>query len=127
MDRLGGEVEMKHVGLGWLAAAILASQPGHAQGQENPVYISLEAGDLEEIGASGESVGIGQAAIWIASAGRLTRLDAADRTATETRLDASGGPCRNIVVDESAVWVPDCGRGIIYKVDPSTRKVLITI
>jgi virginiamycin B lyase len=118
---------MKHIGSAWLAAAILASQPSHAQGQGNPASTLLEPEKLEEIGASGESVGFGHAAIWIASAGRLTRLGTVDHAATETRLDTSGGPCRNIVVSDDAVWVPDCGHGIIYKVDPATTKVLLTI
>ena len=76
---------------------------------------------------NGDTVGFGFGAFWIASSGRLTKIDASSGASSTIVLDVSGGPCRDIGIGEGAVWVPDCGKGVIYKVDPLTDKIALTI
>ena len=35
--------------------------------------------------------------------------------------------CRDIGIGEGAVWVPDCGKGVIFKVDPGSERVVLTL
>jgi streptogramin lyase len=62
--------------------------------------------------------------VWIASGGRLTRVDPSTNAFTQIQLASSGGPYRAVAIGEGAVWVPDCGNKVIYKVDPGTNRVV---
>lgn len=84
--------------------------------------VPLDRLQVQELQQNSDTIGFG--AFWMASNGRLTKLDASSGASSTIVLDASEGPCRDIGIGEGAVWVPDCGKGVIYKVDPLTGKLL---
>ena len=109
-------------------AAILASHSSLAFASDaGPEELSLSTLPTQELPHSGDHVGFGFGSLWIAAGGRLTRIHAASGDTSEIVLAQSGGPCRGVGVGEGAIWVPDCGKGVIYKVDPATNKVVSTI
>jgi streptogramin lyase len=103
-----------------LAAIVLATLMSHAAlGQ---AVRGLEPFVVGTIDRGGSSAGSGYGSIWIAAGERLSRINS-DQTIIDIRLDRGAGPCRNIVAGEGAVWVPDCGFGQIYRIDPQTNAV----
>jgi streptogramin lyase len=111
-----------------MAVGFVALTPPALPAQEAlPLEISFGELDVREIPKGGRFVGFGFDAFWVASAGRLTRIAADDDSMTETLLASSGGPCRGVATGEGAVWVPDCGSGTIYKVDPESLRVTLQI
>jgi len=111
----------------WLLPALfILASPAHA-GDLAPQKIAIGDQTVRQIDKGGEFIGFGFDALWVASAGRLSRVDAASTAITDLLLEQSGGPCRNIAIGEGAIWVPDCGSGTVYKVDPSGNAMLLTI
>jgi virginiamycin B lyase len=96
-------------------------------GQAVVEELPFESLKTQTLPKGGESAAFGFDSFWTASSGRLTRIRALDNAMSEIVLDTSGGPCRNIAFGEGSVWVPDCGKGVIYKLDPRTNTVALTI
>ena len=113
--------------LRWLLPTLLILASHAHAGDLAPQKIAI--GDLmvRQIDKGGEFLGFGFDALWVASAGRLTRVDAATTAITDLVLEHSGGPCRNIGIGEGAVWVPDCGSGTVYKVDQAGNSMVLKI
>jgi len=61
---------------------------------------------------------------WATHGPELLRIEAASNVMTKTPLDGASGRQRGVVVGEGAVWVPDVGKGVIFKVDPATNTVV---
>jgi virginiamycin B lyase len=119
---------MKQLCLQILVVSFAAFAPASSSAQQAPpLQSSLEELHVREIPKGGGSVGFGFDAFWVASSGRLTRIGSDGHGMAETLLASNGGPCREIAVGEGAVWVPDCGRGVIYKVDPASLRVKLQI
>ena len=66
----------------------------------------------------------GFGSFWATHGFELLRIDAASNLVTEIPLDGATGRQRGITVGEGAVWVPDVGKGVIFKVDPATNMVV---
>ncbi len=60
---------------------------------------------------------------------KLIRINPGDNLATEIPITGVVGPFANagLAVGEGAVWLPDYGRSIIYKIDPGTSRVVMEI
>lgn len=102
-----------------LALAVL----GPASGEDAHPQVFLRDLHPLRIDKGGSVMGYGYGALWIASAGRLTRIDKVTGEMREILLRSSGEACRTIAAGEGAVWVPDCGSGTVDKVEPTGRKV----
>jgi streptogramin lyase len=84
---------------------------------------------------SGYDLGAGFDALWMMSDGRLARIDVRDNRIADIELPgaetASALPevarYRGIAVGEGAVWITDMGNSVIYKVDPQTNALALTI
>ena len=76
---------------------------------------------------SGNVMGVGFDAVWMMSLAtkKLIRIHPHDNSVTEIPIDGTVGPFANagLALGEGAVWVPDHGRSIIYKIDPTTNQV----
>jgi streptogramin lyase len=79
---------------------------------------------VDTIDRGGSAIGFGFGSLWIAAGGRLSRVDAVDDTIVDIKLGEGSGPCRNVAVGEGAAWVPDCGLGVIYKIDPNSNQIV---
>jgi len=56
---------------------------------------------------------------------KLVRINPGDNSVTEIPILGAVGPFGNagLVLGEGAVWLPDHGRSMIYKIDPQTNRV----
>src|SRR5690348_10184250 len=70
------------------------------------------------------STEFGFGAFWATHGGNLLRVNAATNSITEIRLDGGTARQRGIAMGEGAVWVPDAGKSVIFKVDPATNAVV---
>lgn len=69
------------------------------------------------------------------SEGRLARVNAKDNSVVDLAIPKGEGGAmladidkyRGIAIGEGAVWIPDVGNSVIYKVDPETNQVAMTI
>src|SRR5215471_18189519 len=66
--------------------------------------VPLDRLHVQELQQNGSAVGFGFGAFWIASSGRLTKIDASSGTSSTMVLETGGGPCRDIGIGEGAVW-----------------------
>ena len=66
-------------------------------------------------------------AVWGMQRDALVRLDPNDNSITKIKLEGYRGRNRGIAVGEGAIWIPDTGSHTIYKIDPVTYEVLLTI
>jgi streptogramin lyase len=57
----------------------------------------------------------------------LMRISLADNSVTEIPIEGATGRWRRIAVGEGAVWVADNVSQSIYKIDPATNQVVLTI
>jgi streptogramin lyase len=107
-----------------LLFAILLS-PASAQAQESGSPDSLKEIVVQaKIPKHGDFMGFGFDSLWMMSSGALIRVDPADNSFTETEIKGSFGRYRGIAIGEDAVWIPDVGADIIFKVDPQSLQVL---
>ena len=74
-------------------------------------------------------------ALWMISDGQLVKVTAADNSVVDIDLPNDEGSgllpdidrYRGIATGEGAVWVPDMASSTIYKVDPHSHRVVLTI
>jgi DNA-binding beta-propeller fold protein YncE len=82
---------------------------------------------------AGYSLTYGFDAIWMMSEGKLVQVDPSDNSFVDIELpigEASGSDIdsyRGLAVGEAAVWIPDLGSSTIYKVDPNSKTVTLSI
>ena len=76
---------------------------------------------------SGDVMGVGFDSLWMMSltTNKLVRINPGDNSATEIPISGVVGPFAYVgmAVGEGAIWVPDPGRSMIYKIDPGTNQV----
>jgi len=72
----------------------------------------------------GDFMGFGFDSLWIMSGGRLWRTSAANNSMTGIDVEGTRGGYRGIAIGEGAVWIPDVGAGMVYKVDPTSNAVV---
>lgn len=115
--------------------AIIAATTVFAVGYD---ACAIEPSDLTvevTIPRSGYAMAYGFDSLWMMSNGRLARVHSADNSVID--IDIPGGESgggladadkyRGIAIGEGAVWIPDVGNSVIYKVDPQSNKVVLTI
>ena len=66
-------------------------------------------------------------ALWGMQRDALVRLDPADNSITKIKIEGYRGRNRGIAVGEGALWIPDTGSHTVFKVDPHSYEVLLTI
>jgi virginiamycin B lyase len=98
---------------------------------QSPTELAIQA----KIPRGGFDLGFGFDSLWMMSDGRLSRVDVLDSTVTDIEIPgaeaAAGLPditrYRGIAVGEGAVWITDLGNSAIYKVNPQTNTLAMTI
>src|SRR6185369_12299024 len=80
-----------------------------------------------EIPRGGDFMGFGFGALWIMSGTRLARIEGADNRIIDIPLKGTVGRYRGIAIGENAVWVPDVGADLIFKIEPRSNGVVATI
>ena len=88
---------------------------------------SREASVEATIPQSGFVMGAGFDSVWMMSltTNRLIRINPGDNSVTEIPIPGAVGPFANagMAVGEGAIWLPDHGRSMIYKIDPESDQV----
>jgi len=98
---------------------------------QSPTELAVQA----TLPRSGYDLGAGFDSLWMMSDGRLARVDVRDNTISDIELPGAEADValpdvaryRGIAVGEGAVWVTDLGNSVIYKVDPQTNALALTI
>jgi virginiamycin B lyase len=127
---------MMHVARNTCSAAIvilslLTAEHSWADQAPAPTTYVIQA----TIARSGYSMAFGFGSLWMMSGGRLARVDPKDNSTIDIDIPAGEGGAllsdadkyRGIAIGEGAIWIPDVGNSVIYKVDPETNKVVLTI
>ena len=116
---------MRAGAFGLLAGLIL---PAVLPAGELPPAHSLDDLVLEaEIPISGNVIVFGFDALWMAGGPNLVRVDAADNAATVIPLPGAHGHTRALATGEGGVWVASADAELVYKVDPVSNAVLLTL
>jgi virginiamycin B lyase len=101
----------------------LASVTATAGAEETTREARVEA----TISQSGNVMGVGFDSLWMMSltTNKLVRINPGDNSATEIPIRGVVGPFAymGMAVGEGAIWLPDPGRSMIYKIDPGTNQV----
>lgn len=101
----------------------LVSVPNTAGAEEVTRDARIEA----TIPQSGNVMGVGFDSVWMMNlaTNKLIRIHPDDNSVTEIPILGTVGPFANagLALGEGAVWVPDHGRSMIYKIDPKTNRV----
>jgi DNA-binding beta-propeller fold protein YncE len=103
-----------------------ASLELRAQNAADPQTIK-EISITAKIKRGGDFMAFGFDSLWIMSGLRLARISPADNSFIDIDLDGTIGRYRGIQVGEGAIWVPDVGADVIYRVDPQTNSVALKI
>ena len=98
---------------------------------QSPRQLNVEA----KIPRSGFDVAFGFEALWMMADGRLVKVDPADNTAVDIEIPVGENAgsltavdsYRGIAVGEGAVWITDLVASAIYKIDPQTTEIELTI
>ncbi len=110
-----------------LVAALMLLVPGVSQ------TIAADGGLVVEAVLDTASYGLasGFGSIWSMQGKDLLRIDAGDNSITKIPIPESRGGIRSIAIGEDAVWLPDGdqdgGEGTIFKIDPATNAIVLTI
>ena len=75
----------------------------------------------------GDNLCVGFGSVWMMNDRHLMRIALADNAVAEIPIESATGRWRRIAVGEGAVWVADNISQSIYKVDPQTNRVVMTI
>ena len=84
---------------------------------------------------AGYAMAFGFGSLWMMSEGRLVRVNAKDNSVIDIEIPKGEGGAmlsdadkyRGIAIGEGAVWIPDVGNSVIYKIDPQSNAVVLTI
>ena len=77
------------------------------------------------ISHGGDFMAFGFDSLWMMSGATMIRVNPADNSVTEIKVDGALGTYRGIAVGEGAIWIPDTGSKTIYKLDPVTNSVVM--
>ena len=91
--------------------------------QQSPAEVVIQA----EIPRNGDFMGFGFDSLWMMSDKGLARINPADNSITDIKIDDAVGPYRGIGIGEGAVWIPAVGSQTIYKLDPTNNDVMLKI
>lgn len=113
-----------------LAAAISLAAAYDACAEE-PTTLIVETA----IPRSGYAMAYGFDSLWMMSSGRLARVNSVDNSVIDIDIPqgesgaglADADKYRGIAIGEGAVWIPDVGNSVIYKVDPQSNAVALTV
>ena len=103
-----------------VAAAMAAGSLAYAQEDLPDSALQIEA----EYSRSAANTAFGFGSLWIANGFKVLRLDVAAGDFIEIGLDGASQKQRKIAVGEDAVWVPDVGADVIFKIDPKSNAVV---
>jgi hypothetical protein len=111
-----------------LSASLLALVLVSLSAEEKTRELRVEA----TVPQYGYSMGVGFGSLWMASGGKVVRIDVGDNLTPDLLIEGVsgliGGPSgRSMAVGEGAIWGPDIDRSVIYKIDPQTNHVLKSI
>jgi streptogramin lyase len=106
-----------------LAATALATSAVVATADDFAGEISL----LATIPRGGDFMGFGFDSLWMMGGSKLVRVNPSDNSFAEIPIEGAVGKYRGIAIGEGAVWVPDVGSQIIFKVDPQKNQVVSKI
>jgi len=106
----------------WLVAtaAMIAGSLAIAQEELPDEVLQIEV----EYPRSAMNTAFGFGALWVANGFTILRLNAATGEIFEIGLDNASQKQRKIAVGEGAVWVPDVGADMVFKIDPATNAVV---
>lgn len=106
-----------------LAAALIVALalPAHAETLEKDLVITAK------IPRTGDFLAYGFDAVWMMSGAKLVRVNPADNSVTETFIKDSLGKFRAYQIGEGAIWLPDVAADRIFKVDPASAKVTMSM
>jgi streptogramin lyase len=84
--------------------------------------------EIQKFFQRGDNLCVGFGSVWTMSdRNNLMRIALADNAVTEIPIDSAPAEFRRTVAGEGAVWVADSRGRTIYKVDPKTNLVVMTI
>jgi virginiamycin B lyase len=108
-------------------AFLLSSIGGWAEDKPADIkpaeILNLEA-EFQRIENTSSSIEFGFGALWATHGDKLLRIDAATNSIAEIELEGGTARQRTVAVGEGAVWVPDAGKGGIFKIDPKANAVV---
>ena len=76
---------------------------------------------------AGDWSALGFDLLWVTNRNRVYRVDPADNSVKEIRLEGGKGHTRGLAVGEGAVWIASPGADSIYRVDPASESVTLKI
>ena len=76
---------------------------------------------------AGDFMRSGFGSVWMMAGAKLVRINPADNSFTDNKLQGIIGPFRNITLGEGAVWVPDVSADVIHKFDPASSTETLSI
>lgn len=85
--------------------------------------VTIEA----QIPREGDFLAFGFGSIWMMSEAKLIRVNPTDNSFIEIPIEGAVGKYRGIAVGEGGVWIPDTGTQKIFKIDPGTNRLALTI
>ncbi len=101
-------------------AVMLTPMPAEAAARNDLKAIIVQA----QIPKAGDFMGFGFGSLWMMSSRRLIRVNPVDNSFVEIGIKGSFGRYRGIGIGEGAIWIPDVGADIVYKVDPEKNEVV---
>lgn len=107
--------------VGAFAVCLSLSAPAFAE--ESRSSLRVEA----EIPRRGDYMCVGFGSLWMMSGQMLLRIGLTDNAVTEIPIKGATGRWRRTTVGDGAVWVADNLSQTIYRIDPSTNQVALTI
>ncbi|MGI8712624.1 MAG: hypothetical protein ACR2NR_05445 [Solirubrobacteraceae bacterium] len=118
--------------LGGISARPLASvievrlaDPGPAHGRQCGVRAVL--GGRTHVASGAVALATGYGSVWVSGFGAVSRLQpVGGRVVARIRTPATGDYSQLAVGDRS-VWVTSTARGVVYRIDPSTNRVIATV
>ena len=73
------------------------------------------------------NMAFGYGSLWVATGFKVLRIDAANNEIAEIELEGATQRQRRVAVGEGAVWIPDVGKGVVFKIDPESDAVVAEI
>lgn len=95
----------------------------NASNQPTAAKLEIQA----KIARGGDYIAYAFDSAWMVSGNRLIRVNSADNGLNEIKIEGLIGPNRGIADGENAIWVPDTGSKMIFKVDPLKGQVTLRI